>query len=121
MKNQNHNEATALRALIDSLGEQTTGRRYDAQLRARLAAYVRAELARGASLLSISKALRVPCETLKRFMSETAKPMFAPVSVCEAVPNPNRTLTVHGPCGVRIDGLTFDELAKLIRSLSCSV
>ena len=40
------------------------------------------------------------------------------VEVISEVPLPANHLTVHGPAGMRVDGLTTDEVADLWRKLS---
>ena len=40
------------------------------------------------------------------------------VSVRVAPPVDAKTLVVHGPLGLRVEGLTLDELAELLRRLS---
>ncbi len=87
------------------------GRRYDATARASAVEYARRQLEDGASKAAIARALGTTAPTLDKWMKAA---VFVPVEVMEAPP---RAVVVHGPAGIRIEGLSVVELAELVRRL----
>lgn len=91
---------------------QRQGRRYVARERARAVEYARGRLGDGAPLKGIARELGISVSTLERWMRVCA---FVPVEVPTA---PTRAFVVHGPAGLRIEGLALADLAELVRRLA---
>jgi hypothetical protein len=126
-----------LRAAVEALGEVKTARRYNEALRRRIVRHARARLREGATAKEIAAALDVSVLSLQRFLEQIPElvevtvvgPVVAPSSATSAargstsVPAARtpRIVTVHGPGGLRVDGLSIDEVAVLFqRVASCS-
>jgi transposase len=114
---ENLKEAAAFRAAVGRAGKRGPGRRYPAELRRRGAAYLRARQAAGARLSVVLRELGVRRETLARWSKPAAeaRPRFVPVAVVEA---PGGRVVVHGPAGVRVEGLDVAGVAELLRRLA---
>ncbi len=91
-------------------------RRVPEELRAE--AVAKTEYASGKHYKSIASALGVKAETLMRWCRRSGEPKkFAHVVVKRAA---RPQLTVHGPSGTRIEELSIQQVAELLRALSCS-
>jgi hypothetical protein len=55
----------------------------------------------------------MPWRTIRRWMTPVRNKRFRPIEVVEA----RRDLVVHGPHGLRIEGLDLDGVAELVRRL----
>jgi transposase-like protein len=89
------------------------GRRYPPELQQRVLAWVGEEHQKGVSLSSASEALGLPLQTLLRWRRPAApSPKLAPV---EVVADHSR-LTAVSPSGIRIEGLTIEQAAALLRA-----
>lgn len=111
-------EAAAFREAVKRAGRCGPGRRYPEELRRRGAAYLRARQAAGAPLCAVLRKLRVRREKLAGSATPPdaeASARFVPVTVVDA---PARRIVVHGPGGVRIEGLDVAALADLLRRLA---
>jgi hypothetical protein len=87
-------------------------------VRRRGAAYLRERQAAGAPLSAVLRELGIRRETLAGWAApaETeSSPRFVPVSVIET---PTGRIVVHGPGGVRVEGLDVAGVADLFRRLA---
>lgn len=116
----------ALRLEIAALAGHKNSRRYPPELRARVAAFARDRRATGASIAAICAELDVGEPTMHRFlglvgMPKRKKPVegFKRVALAKPSSEPSR-LVLRGPGGVVVEGLSVDEMAQLLKSLSCS-
>ena len=108
---------------IAPLSGRTNGRRYPRRLQKRIIAYCARRRADGVSLRAVVGELGVSLPTLQRWCeaAPTAPTRFREVAIASAtgaIPSPSRALVVHGPAGLRIEGLDVAALAQLWRSLS---
>jgi hypothetical protein len=87
------------------------GRPYAASDRARALEYASHRRRGGVGLVSIAKEIGVSPNTLVKWLRASR---FEPVEVISVERGGH---VVHGPCGTRIEGLSLDEIARLIRSL----
>ena len=71
----------------------------------------------GASYGAIASAVQVSEQTLRRWRIARVGTALAVVRVV-AEPRSADTVTVHGPLGLRIEGLSLDGLAALLGKLS---
>jgi hypothetical protein len=88
------------------------GRPYRHDERARAIEYTSARRNEGAGLNRIAREIGVARGTLKKWIDAGA---FEAVEIAEVVP---RRYTLLGPCAVRIEDLTLEEIAQLVRRLA---
>jgi transposase-like protein len=94
------------KAAVRRAGPRGAGRRYPPEARQMAADYFRRRRSAGAAISEISRELGVKRHTLAGWTmapeAPASSPRFVPVRVVEA---PATRLVVHGPGGVRIEGL----------------
>lgn len=108
--------AIEVRGAIAALGERGPTTPYPAELRAKALAYLQERQAAGGSLRVVASELMIGADSLRKWQGAQA-PMVRPVSVV-----PDRAasaLVVHGPNGIRIEGLDVSAVARLLKELSC--
>ena len=106
-----------LRTALSKLGEMGRGKRYPRALLEKMLSYTVARRRQGATLLAVGGELGMNWKTLARWVGERkAAPRFERVQVAAPAAAP-RTLVVHGPRGLRIEGLDVDGVAELVRRL----
>lgn len=111
-------EAAAFRAAVRQAGKRGAGRRYPAAVRRQGAAYLAARRAGGATVSSVTRELAVRRDTLLGWAGPAVKavrPRFVPVAVVEERAG---RIVVHGPRGVRVEGLDVAGVADLLRRLA---
>jgi hypothetical protein len=110
-------EAAAFKEAVRRAGRRGAGRRYPAEVRQRGAAYLAARKAAGAPMSAVLRELGLRRDTLVRWIGPgepKARPRFVPVAVVEEPAG----IVVHGPCGVRVEGLDIAGVAELLRRLA---
>lgn len=91
--------------------------RYTPQMRAQAVSYAQRRLAAGVGLALIARELGVGAPTLKTWLgAEEVPATFRTVQV-ENAPLTRPALVLHGPAGLRIEGLDIAALAELLRRL----
>jgi len=111
-------EAAVLRRELSRL-ETGRGRRYPPELRARVVAWASRRHRAGASWEDIKEELGLQWDSVRRWCQDTnSVPVRALVPV-RVVPTRavERLVSVSSPGGFRIEGLTLDEAAQLLRAL----
>lgn len=108
-----------LKKAIAALSPLKQRRRYSPELRAEVLRYARTAIAAGRARSAVSKELDIGEPTLARFLKARAASGFQQVRLVES-PEPRTTISVKGPCGLVIEGLTPSDLAELVRRLACS-
>jgi transposase len=111
-------EAAAFRAAVRQAGRRGAGRRYPAVVRRQGAAYLAARRAAGATVSTVTRELAIRRDTLlgwARPAGAQSKPRFMPVAVVEERAS---RIVVHGPHGVRVEGLDVAGVAELLRRLA---
>jgi len=94
------------------------GCRYPKGLLEGLLGYTVARRRQGATLLTIGDELGVSWRTLGRWLSGRKQVRkFQPVQLVAPAEPVKREVVVHGPCGVRIEGLDVEGVAQLVRRL----
>ena len=140
-------QATQLRQQVQRLGATGKGREFPSKLRAALREHAQLRRTEGASLRVIGEELGVSDRTLwywlrdksqesktgrrrKRRAGESAvvedrshknrksAGRLLPVQLVEEIVNRQASIVVHGPRGVRVEGLDLPALAELLRRLS---
>jgi transposase len=118
-------QALRLQQQVRRLGGVGTGRRYPRALRKALTAHAEARQAEGATLEVIGSELGMSSRTLWYWLRKQpevkrqARARLLPVQVVEAqMQQQQGSIVVHGPRGMRIDGLDVATLAELLQRLS---
>jgi predicted transcriptional regulator len=93
------------------------GKRYGAALKRRVIAFAEAERKSGRSWSEISKELGIAFETVRRWCMPTRAVGRMRVVHVVAEPSAKREVTVLAPSGHRVEGLSLDEAAALLRAL----
>jgi hypothetical protein len=110
-------EAAVFKEAVRRSGRRGAGRRYPAEVRQRGAAYLAARKAAGAPMSVVLHELGLRRDTLVRWVRPAGprmKPRFVPVAVVED----QAGIVVHGPRGVRVEGLDVAGVAELLRRLA---
>lgn len=119
-------QAEKFRRQVLERGEVGPRTRYTQEQRQEAVAYMRARQQQGASREEAAKELGVSSWTLSRWGSaarratqeEPARAALVPVEVKDARPEARRGgLVVHGPGGVRVEGLCVEDAVRLLRGL----
>src|SRR5258706_9182814 len=103
----------AIREAISKVGWRGRGNAYPKEFRVEVVAYARARRAAGIPIESIGDELGMPWRTIRRWMPPVRNKRFRPIEVVET----RRDLAVHGPHGLRIEGLDLDGVARLVARL----
>jgi transposase-like protein len=93
-------------------------RRVSEDVRAEAVAFARAAHASGERYKSIATTLGLKPDTLMRWCRDRREPKKFARVVMKRAAAPR--LTVHGPAGTRIEALSIEQVAELLRALSCS-
>ncbi len=105
------------------------GRRYPADIKARVLAFAKVRRASGASLAALAGELGVSVMTLYGWLKASAgkrrrragkKPALLPVQIVPdtGVQAGRPSPVVMGPRGLRVEGLSIEEIAVLLRGLA---
>lgn len=118
--------AEKLRAQAQAQGGRGTRWRFDDAFRAEVVAYVRARQEEGGTQEEAARELGLSAWTMSRW-SRQRKPRqqsvasggdFHPVGVKREEEASASGLVVHGPGGVRVEGVTLKQVAALLRGLA---
>lgn len=108
-------------ALTIAAAREDRGRGYPAALRVEVARHARARRADGEGVTLTARALGLPTATLTSWMvrHRDEPGPFQQVALVgmSSAPTPSG-LVVHGPGGLRIEGLDLDQLVALLRRLA---
>jgi hypothetical protein len=94
--------------------------RYSEELRKQALEYLKATFAQGGTLVAAAAALGVEKSVLRSWRSRRTKSGLRAVKVVDS-PGPvgvKSSIVVHGPGGIRVEGLDVEALGALMRSLS---
>ena len=110
----------ALVAASATSGAGTGGRGYPLPVREAVVEYTGARRAAGASYEDVAAELGVTAVTLSRWMAETKGVPFrrVEVSAVDDLDDASQRVVVHGPGGLRVEGLTLAGVADLWRRLA---
>ena len=112
--------AAEFRVAARRAGPRGAGRRYPPALRRTGAEYFRRRRAVGASVATVARDLGVRRQTLLAWAAEAeakTRAAFVPVAVVPDAAVASR-IVVHGPVGLRIEGLDVATLAALLRAFA---
>ena len=106
-----------LRRELSALGPRGRGKPYPKGLLEKILSYTVARRRQGAELLTVGAELGISWKMLGRWLgARKSGPRFERVQVA-APPVAMQTLIVHGPRGLRIEGLDVVGVAELVRRL----
>ena len=108
----------ALRSALAVAERSGVGRAYPIALRRAAAAHGISARDRGAPLTVVAAALGLPPITLQRWIQREGASMFRSAVVVEPAAPPSSPLVVHGPRGLRVEGLDVAGVAELLRRLA---
>jgi transposase-like protein len=128
-------QAEKLKKQVEERRARGTRRQFDESFRAEVVAYVRARLAEGGTQEEAAKEIGLSAWTLSRWgRGEQSGPVrrgrpprqrlqgssagFHPVEV-KSEARSQGTLVMHGPGGVRVEGLSVQQVAQLLKELGC--
>jgi hypothetical protein len=109
-----------LQQALSTLERRGRGKPYPKGLLENVLSYTVARRRQGATLLAIGTELGMSWRTLARWLSGRARTRgFDRVEVIRPTiaPAAPRPLVVHGPRGLRIEGLDIDGVAELVRKV----
>lgn len=117
---KNEQQGARLREALATAERSGAGRPYPESLRAAAMAYRREREREGAGLREVAAELGVSSVSLERWSRKNpgAKMSFRAIEVVGESVRPASGLVVHGPRGLRIEGLTVAQLAELVARLS---
>ena len=105
---------------LSKLGPRGRGRTYPKGLMGKLLSYTVARRRQGAKLVEVAAELGMKSHTLSRWLGEKRpSASFERVEVvATAAPPAARKLIVHGPRGLRVEGLELADVAELVRRVA---
>lgn len=114
-----------------ALAEHKIGKQYPSEFRDEVMVFAERRLAEGAALPQVAREIGISYWTVWGWLrtkrgcvsqdgGKSTEMSMVPVRVVEARPtSASRTpLTVHGPCGLRIEGADVETIAALVRRLA---
>jgi hypothetical protein len=110
-------EAANLRAELGRLVARGRGRAYPEALRLRATAYVEARRAEEAPTRTAGDEIGMDWRTLLRWSPRARGATFERVVLRGDTPTHATALSVHGPSGIRVEGLDLAGVAELLRRL----
>jgi hypothetical protein len=113
-------ELARLKSEIQAVDKRGTATRYPDALRDRVVKFIEARRQAGLGIAAACRQLGLPVQSVQywrktRSGSAIVPVGFAPVTIVES-PGPNR-FTLQGPRGIRVDGLTLQDVVELMRRL----
>lgn len=113
--------AREFRAALAALGPRGRTTTYPPELRALAVAYLKERRGEGASFRAIASELGIGDDSLRSWTRPRKRrsPSVRRVSIAPSTPAPTATsMVVHGPAGLRIEGVDVSTIAALLRELS---
>jgi hypothetical protein len=105
-----------LRVELSALSPRGRGRAYPKGLLEKLLSYTVARRRQGASIIEVASEVGMNFRTLARWLGERKAARFGRVKVVAApVASAAPLIIVHGPRGLRIEGLDLAAVAELVR------
>ena len=108
-----------LRVELSTLGPRGRGRAYPKGLLEKLLSYTVARRRQGASIVDVASEVGMNFRTLARWLGERKAARFGRVKVVAApaasAAGAAPMIIVHGPRGLRIEGLDLVAVAELVR------
>lgn len=121
--------AIAFRSAVAALGDRVRTTPYPAELRAQAVSHLEERKASGLSMSAAARELGLSVDSLRSWTGEKdraddARTQRSSVRAVNIVPETaaarGSSIVVHGPLGLRIEGLDIGAVATLVKELSCS-
>lgn len=120
--------AATLRHQLQSANRSGAGKPFPEHLRLAVVQYAEDAAATGKSVGKVARELGISAMSIIRWQSRSeAQPKLPMIRRVEVVPDPpcashpvhpgGESIVVHGPGGLRVEGLTVSALADLLRAL----
>jgi transposase len=104
---------------LSKLSPRGRGRAYPKGLMGKVLSYTVARRRQGAKLVEVAAELGMKSYTLARWLGEKRPAAsFERVEVVAPAPVAERKLVVHGPRGLRLEGLDVADVAELVRRVA---
>lgn len=113
-----HSDGKSLREELRLVERHGRGRPYPKDLRRRAAAFGVLRARQGAALHAIAQELGIADRTLARWLMASSSSFVAVEVTDEHRTAASHAIVVHGPRGIRIEGLDVAQVATLLRSLA---
>lgn len=120
-------QALALRAQLATADRTGAGKPFPDRLRREVVQYARAAMSEGESIEGVARDLGISAMSVKRWFERIGSRYSGAAELrrVEIVPDRREAgmvlaaapLVVHGPSGLRIEGLTLPGLVQLLRAL----
>jgi transposase len=115
---ENANLAQQFCRAASQLGLSGKRKPYPSQLQQLALSHFQLRTEQGASLGQVARELRLSYACLQRWVKANPPSSFRPVDLVAPSPSPSSpSLSLFGPAGLRVEGLSLDDLAYLWRSL----
>lgn len=114
-------KASEIRAAVRGLGVRGAGRRYPEAIKRDALAYLAERREAGRGYSSVSVELGIPRRSLKLWSAAprpSGSARFVAVTLMPSEATLPSRIVVHGPGGLRIEGLDLAGLADLVRRLA---
>ena len=102
-----------VRKAMLAAGAKRPGRRFPEAAKAAMTRFASEKVANGQTLAEVARELELSVATLNRWAG--SRPAFVPV---EVAPQGVSSITVRGPQGLVIEGLSMEQLAELLRRIA---
>jgi transposase-like protein len=114
--------AKEFRAAVAALGARVRTTPYPPEVRALALTHSKEREAEGASLREVASELGVGTDSLRRWQSGRRRRRAAVVrrvamASRSTKPTPSESIVVHGPAGVRVEGMDVNAIASLFKEL----
>lgn len=112
--------AKEFRACLAALGPRTATMPYPPELRALGVKHLKERRAQGATQREVANELGIANDTLRKWSRgrERVRSAVRPVRIATSSATTAPSLVVHGPAGIRIEGLDVATVAALLKVLS---
>lgn len=108
----------------DRKGSSRPGVAFNKKLRAQIVTHAQTRISAGERVADIAESLEIKCDTLRYWLERLGTKRgrktspFRPVRVVDTEPSAAASVTLFGPGGTRIEGLSLNQAAELLRRVS---
>ena len=106
-----HDRAVTLRQSLAQAHQRAAGKGFPLELKREVAEFARGERARGRSYASLGDALGISGVSVAKWERSLPDSPFTAVEIVAS--DVTGALVVHGPSGMRVEGATIDDIARL--------
>ena len=117
---ESRKQGAKLRTWMARTGGRRRGKSYPAALREEAVSYLRGRLEQGGSVYAVAREIGMSQTSLARWLRSEPRrspAAFRPVTLVADGQPALGTIVVHGPAGIRVEGLDLAGVAELLRRL----